>query len=124
MTQPPQASGRLRRQRGELGMHRYRCSAGRAKNRRPLRKGPLEVPAIKIRVVVCEDHDLFRRGVAEMLSFAGDVEVVAEAAAHKEAVAVVSELRPEVVLVDLEMPGIPREAASLERPLRERCTTC
>jgi DNA-binding NarL/FixJ family response regulator len=58
----------------------------------------------KVRVVLCEDHDLFREGVAEMLSLAADIEVVAEAATHEEAVAVVSEHRPDVVLLDLEMP--------------------
>ena len=62
-------------------------------------------PAEKIRVAVCDDHELFRRGVAEMLSFAGDVEIVGEAATHDEAVAVVSEHAPDVVLLDLEMPG-------------------
>ena len=62
-------------------------------------------PGEKVRVAVCDDHDLFRRGVAEMLSFAGDVEIVGEAATHDEAVAVVSEHAPDVVLLDLEMPG-------------------
>jgi DNA-binding NarL/FixJ family response regulator len=65
----------------------------------------LTPPGEKIRVVVCDDHELFRRGVTEMLSFAGDVEVVGEAATHDEAVAVVSEHGPDVVLLDLEMPG-------------------
>ena len=59
----------------------------------------------KIRVVLCDDHVPFRRGVAEMLSLAGDVEVVDEASTHEESVAVVSELRPDVVLLDLEMPS-------------------
>ena len=62
-------------------------------------------PGEKIRVAVCDDHELFRRGVAEMLSFAGDMEVVGEAATHDEAVAVVAEHGPDVVLLDLEMPG-------------------
>jgi DNA-binding NarL/FixJ family response regulator len=56
--------------------------------------------------VVCDDHDPFREGVAEMLSLAGDIEVVAEAATHEEAVAMVSEHGPDVVVLDLEMPGI------------------
>ena len=59
----------------------------------------------KIRVAVCDDHEQFRRGTFEMLSLAGDVEVVGEAATHEEAVLVVSELVPDVVLLDLEMPG-------------------
>jgi PleD family two-component response regulator len=62
-------------------------------------------PADKIRVALCDDHELFRRGVAEMLSLAGDVEVIGEAATHKEAVALVCGLEPDVVLLDLEMPG-------------------
>jgi DNA-binding NarL/FixJ family response regulator len=65
----------------------------------------LTPPGEKIRVALCDDHELFRRGVAEMLSFAEDVEVVGEAATHEEAVAVVFERRPDVVLLDLEMPG-------------------
>lgn len=64
-----------------------------------------------IRVVVCDDHDLFRRGVAEMLSYAGDVEVVGEVADHDEAVEVVFEERPDVVLLDLEMPGMGADAS-------------
>ena len=59
----------------------------------------------RIRVAVCDDHGPFTRGVAEMLSFASDIEVVGEAATHGEAVAMVSELKPDVVLLDLEMPG-------------------
>jgi len=65
----------------------------------------LTPPAEKIRVAVCDDHELFRRGVAEMLSFAGDIEIVGEAATHEEAVAVASEHGPDVVVLDLEMPG-------------------
>ncbi len=65
----------------------------------------MTAPGEKIRVAVCDDHELFRRGVAEMLSLAEDVEVVGEAATHEEAVAVVLERRPDVVLLDLEMPG-------------------
>lgn len=58
----------------------------------------------KIRVVLCDDHDLFRGGLAEMLATAGDVEVVGEADTHQRSVAVVSEVAPDVVLLDLEMP--------------------
>jgi len=65
----------------------------------------LTPPGEKIRVAVCDDHELFRRGVAEMHSFAGDMEVVGEARTHDEAVAVVAEHGPDVVLLDLEMPG-------------------
>lgn len=59
----------------------------------------------KVRVAVCDDHGLFRRGVAEMLSVAEDMEVVGEASTHDEAVAIASQLSPDVVLLDLEMPS-------------------
>ena len=64
----------------------------------------MTAPDEKIRVAICDDHELFRRGVAEMLSFPSDVEVVGEAATHEEAVAIASEHSPDVVLLDLEMP--------------------
>src|SRR3712207_5538401 len=67
--------------------------------------GGLTPPAEKTRVAVCDDHEQFRRGVVEMLAIAEDVEVVGEASTHDEAVAVVSETEPDVVLLDLEMPG-------------------
>lgn len=70
-----------------------------------------------IRVVLADDHGLFRRGVAEMLSFAGDVEVVAEADDHEGAVAAVAEHAPDVVLLDLEMPGPVGADESLGRML-------
>jgi DNA-binding NarL/FixJ family response regulator len=63
-------------------------------------------PRSKITVAVCDDHDLFRRGIVDMLSFADDVEVVGEARDHDGAVELVRERSPEVVLLDLEMPGI------------------
>jgi hypothetical protein len=47
----------------------------------------------KIRVVLCDDHDLFRSGLAEMLTTAEDIEVVGEANTHERALAVVSEAR-------------------------------
>ncbi len=72
----------------------------------------------KIRVAVCDDHAQFWRGMVEMLSLAGGIEVVGEAADHDEAVAVVSECRPDVVLLDLEVPGAAMGAdESMERML-------
>jgi DNA-binding NarL/FixJ family response regulator len=61
-------------------------------------------PPRLIRVVLCDDHELFRHGLAEMLTTADDIEVVGEGNTHERAVAVVSEARPDVALLDLEMP--------------------
>jgi DNA-binding NarL/FixJ family response regulator len=59
-----------------------------------------------IRVVVVDDHELVRAGLAELLGSDGDIEVVATAGDGEEAVAAVAEHRPQVVLMDLSMPGV------------------
>lgn len=58
----------------------------------------------RIRVVISDDHDLFRRGLRMVLEAEEDIEVVAEAANGQEAVARVEELAPDVVLMDVRMP--------------------
>src|SRR5207247_6457856 len=58
-----------------------------------------------IRVVIVDDHDLFRTGLRNLLEEQG-VQVVGEAAAGGEAVRAVAELTPDVVVMDLNMPGI------------------
>jgi DNA-binding NarL/FixJ family response regulator len=58
-----------------------------------------------IRVVLCDDHDLFRHGLVKMLTIADDIEVVGEANTHERAVDIVSEAKPDVVPLDLEMPN-------------------
>src|SRR6478752_840062 len=58
-----------------------------------------------LRIVVVDDHDLFRRGVRALVSTLEDMEVVAEAADGVTALAVVEEQDPDLVLMDLQMPG-------------------
>jgi len=57
-----------------------------------------------IRVVVCDDHSLFREGVKTILGRAIDIEIVGEAADGIQAVEIVRKLRPDVVLMDISMP--------------------
>ena len=59
-----------------------------------------------IRVLVADDHGLMRFGVVALLREAPDVAVVAEAADGPEAVRRYAEVRPDVALVDLKMPGL------------------
>ena len=58
-----------------------------------------------LRVVVTDDHPVFRQGLRTLLEDL-DVEVVAEAADGEEAVAAVGRERPDVVLMDLQLPGV------------------
>ncbi len=59
-----------------------------------------------IRVLVVDDHDLFRVGLASMLSAHEDIEVVAQASRGNMGVRLAGELRPDVVLMDMRMPDL------------------
>ena len=59
-----------------------------------------------INVLVVDDHDLIRAGLARMLKDDRHIKVVGEAASGEEALTAVRNLQPDVVLMDLKMPGI------------------
>jgi len=59
-----------------------------------------------IRVVVIDDHTLFRRGVTALLATADGIAIVGEAADGFDGIKVVGQLKPDVVLLDLNMPGV------------------
>lgn len=59
-----------------------------------------------ITVLVADDHAVVRRGVCSFLATQPDIEVVAEAANGDDLVALAAEHRPDVALVDLQMPGL------------------
>ncbi len=60
----------------------------------------------RTRVLLADDHKLFREGVASLLERAEDIELVGEAATGEEAVHLAEELLADVVLMDLKMPGM------------------
>ncbi|MGK4341150.1 response regulator transcription factor GacA [Ectopseudomonas oleovorans] len=59
-----------------------------------------------IRVLVVDDHDLVRTGITRMLADIDGLQVVGEACTGEEALLKVRELKPDVVLMDVKMPGI------------------
>lgn len=67
-----------------------------------------------IRVLVVDDHDLFRTGLAVLLSSRPEVEVIAQASSGRAGVRLATELRPDVVLMDLRMPDIQGAEATRE----------
>jgi len=58
-----------------------------------------------IRVLIADDHPLYREGMRGRLERAPDMEVVGEAASGDEAVRLAEELQPDVILMDIKMPG-------------------
>jgi DNA-binding NarL/FixJ family response regulator len=68
----------------------------------------------KVRVLIADDHPVVRAGILGMLSGRTDFEVVGEAADGEEAVKLAEAHRPDVVLMDLRMPGTDGVAATRE----------
>jgi DNA-binding NarL/FixJ family response regulator len=76
-----------------------------------------------IRILIADDHAIFRDGLRRLLATQEDFSVIAEASDGKEAVALATELKPDVLLLDLAMPRVPgmevlRELAHQEVAVR------
>ncbi len=76
-----------------------------------------------IRVLIADDEDMIRTALAALLRLEPDLDVVAECASGAEALAAAERARPDVCLLDLEMPGIDGidTAARLARTVPTRC---
>ncbi len=60
----------------------------------------------KIRVLIADDHPFYREGVRTMLRATPDIEIIGEAANGEDTVAQAERLQPDVILMDLKMPGM------------------
>jgi DNA-binding NarL/FixJ family response regulator len=78
----------------------------------------LTEPRRPVRVVLADDHALFREGLHQLLIVDGLIDVVAEGENGAEAVHLAVQYRPDVVLLDLEMPG--QEVTTTLRQLHEQ----
>jgi DNA-binding NarL/FixJ family response regulator len=72
----------------------------------PTSNGSSDGSGDRIQVLVCDDHAVFRRGLTMVLEMESDIEVVGEAARGDLAVDLTLELLPDVVLMDVRMPGL------------------
>lgn len=68
----------------------------------------------KIRVLVADDHAIVRDGIRAVLALSDDIEVIGEAADGREAVEQCARLDPDVVLMDIAMPGLGGLEATIE----------
>ena len=73
----------------------------------------------QVTVALADDHTLFREGVKQMLGSDPGLRVVGEAATGDDAIAVVTEVQPDVLLLDVEMPG--PGAAAVIKQVRRVC---
>ncbi len=72
------------------------------------------MPMEKIRVLIADDHTIVREGIRMILALHDDIAVVGEAADGAEAIEQTSRLNPDVVLMDIAMPGLGGLEAALE----------
>lgn len=70
-----------------------------------------------IRVLLVDDHTLMRQGTRALLSEADDIEIVAESESGEEALILARELHPDVVILDIRLPGL--GGVEVARTLRE-----
>ncbi len=75
-----------------------------------------------IRILLVDDHQVVREGLRRMLELEADMEVVGEASDAKEALTQVELLSPEVILMDIKMPGV--DGIELTRQLKEKQPSC
>jgi DNA-binding NarL/FixJ family response regulator len=75
----------------------------------------------RMRILIVDDHPLFRKGLCWALQAEGDFEIVGEAASGQEAVALAYQLEPDVVLLDLHLPDA--SGVDVARTLRLRLPT-
>jgi NarL family two-component system response regulator LiaR len=81
-----------------------------------------QTPPHRIRVVIADDHALVRSGLQSILALFDDIDLVAQAESGAQAISLCEQTAPDVVLMDLVMPGMDGAAATAE--ILRRCPGC
>ena len=76
--------------------------------------------AATVRVVVVDDHPLFRQGIGALIRDSPETELAGDAASGEEAVARCAQLEPDVVVMDVHMPGLGGVEATRQILARDR----
>ncbi|MEU9210820.1 response regulator transcription factor [Streptomyces sp. NPDC048415] len=104
--------GRAGRHGGSVapqGTARLRCGSlptrGAVRMTSRVTRGPMSMSSARIRFVVVDDHNLFRTGLVSLLTSVPTFVVEAEGSTGAEAVVLCRLLRPDVLIIDIEMPG-------------------
>ncbi|MDP2730889.1 MAG: response regulator transcription factor [Dehalococcoidales bacterium] len=75
-----------------------------------------------IRILLVDDHPVVREGLRRMLEIEDDFQIVGEAAGDKEVLSQVESFSPDVILMDIKMPGV--DGIELTRMIKERHPDC
>jgi DNA-binding NarL/FixJ family response regulator len=84
--------------------------------------GPGSSAKSKIRIVVADDHPIFRDGLCKLLALEEDFEVIAQAQDGREVLEILQQCEPDILLLDLKMPGLDG-LATLQRLQQSRNKT-
>jgi two-component system, NarL family, nitrate/nitrite response regulator NarL len=83
----------------------------------------MEMKSGKVRILLADDHTIFRDGLRKLLEAEPDFEIVGEAGDGADAISMVQQIKPEILLLDLAMPKVPglealREVIALKSPVK------
>jgi len=83
----------------------------------------MEMKSGKVRILLADDHTIFRDGLRKLLEAEPDFEIVGEAGDGADAISMVQQIKPEILLLDLAMPRVPglealREVIALKSPVK------
>src|SRR6185369_5147476 len=109
---------------GECRSSPTRDTVRASKSQFPRKDMPLmEMKSGKVRILLADDHTIFRDGLRKLLEAEPDLEIVGEAGDGADAINMVQQVKPEILLLDLAMPRVPglealREVIALKSPVK------